>query len=301
MTFDLSSLPDDLQPVIKSAIESRNKAIALTTNSTKQMIRALLLEIADSLGTGTFSQTDELTARIEAAKKTFAANLDEIIGMGTLEVISTAMGIGASVLVNHLDKSGLPSAQVKPIFLERAKVFARTYAQDTVRSYAPGTGWKLSERIWNLAGDNLEQIQKILRAGEGTDAVKLAKALRVYIKEGRETFAEQYPNMMERMGGRIAKNTSYEALRLTRNELSEVYWQGSIEGYKNNDAIEGVKMLLSNSHPKPDVCDRMTQEDQYGLGPGCYPIGMAPNLPHVCCLCCLAPFVKQIEGKNETK
>jgi hypothetical protein len=293
MTFDLSSLPDEIQPLIREAIEARNSEIALTTEDTRKMIQSLLLEIADSLGTGTFTLTDDISKKLEQARQTFATNIDDIIATGTLEVISSATGIGAAVLTKYLKDIGSSTELVKFTYLERAKKFAKTYAQDTARFYSPGTKWKLSSRIWDLSGDNLAQIQKILKAGEGTDAVQLAKALRVYIKKGSETFAEQYPNLMNRMEGRITKSTSYEALRLARNELSEAYWEGALEGYRNNEAITGVKMLLSNSHPKKDICDTLTTEDTYGLGPGCFPVEFAPDLPHVCCLCCLIPLLKK--------
>lgn len=295
MTFSLVGIPKELQPIVGQAVEERNNALTVATAKTKSSIKLLLLDIASSLGTGAFEQSEELTLKIEEAKTTLAGSIDTIIQAGTLEVAGAAMGIGAKVLSDYLLKQKEDATAIFPVFKNRVSNFAERYRADTTRVYAPGTGWKLSERIWNLADDNLENIQKILQAGEGTDAVKLAKSLRTYIREGRETFAEQYPEMFDRMGGRVAKNTSYEALRLTRNELSEAYWQASVEGYKNNDAIYGVRMILSNNRPAgfKDICDTMVQEDLYGLGRGCYPIEYAPAKPHIQCLCTLIPLVRK--------
>ena len=104
--------------------------------------------------------------------------------------------------------------------------------------------------------------------------------------------------MYERMGGRVPKNLNYEALRLARNELSEVYWQATIEGFKENPAVRAVKWLLSNNRLPGyhDICDTMAYANDHGLGAGIYPVDAAPEKPHICCLCSLAPVIaKDIE------
>ena len=97
--------------------------------------------------------------------------------------------------------------------------------------------------------------------------------------------------MYERMGGRVPKNLAYEALRLARNELSETYWDATVEGFRENPAIVAVKWLLSNNRLPGyhDICDTMAYTDYHGLGAGVYPIEHAPAKPHIACLCTLAP------------
>jgi len=103
------------------------------------------------------------------------------------------------------------------------------------------------------------------------------------------------------MGGRVPKSLNYEALRLARNELSEVYWQATIEGFKENPAVTAVKWLLSNNRLPGyhDICDTMAYANAHGLGAGIYPVDEAPEKPHICCLCALAPVIaKDIERGN---
>lgn len=301
MTFDLSKLPKDLQPVIQSAIEERNDVIAQSMTETRKLIKSYLEEIADALGTGKFEETEELLILMDSVKNKIATGLDDIIKAGTLRTSIAAVGVGAASLENFLDEQGKPSSYVRPLFLDRATKFASRFAEETVRQYAPGTKWKLSDRIWDISGNNIEDIQRILQAGEGTDAVKLSKSLRKYIREGRESFADAYPNMMDRMEGRLAKTTSYEALRVCRTELSDAYWAGAIEGYKDNDAIVGVKVILSNNRgmQEEDICDVHVRENLFGLGPGVYPVDQAPpGVFHPNCLCTIIPVLrKHIEGE----
>ena len=152
-----------------------------------------------------------------------------------------------------------------------------------------------------MSDNNYDKIQEIISSGINTDCAEVAKALQQYVKEGAKTFAEKYPNMYDRMGGRVPKNLNYEALRLARNELSEVYWQATIEGFKENPAVTAVKWLLSNNRLPGyhDICDTMAYANNHGLGAGIYPVDEAPEKPHICCLCSLAPVIaKDIERGN---
>jgi hypothetical protein len=54
--------------------------------------------------------------------------------------------------------------------------------------------------------------------------------------------------------------------------------------------MEIVEYRLSQSHPKPDICDLYTRMDRYGLGPGLYPREHCPKPPlHPFCRCLLRP------------
>ena len=80
-----------------------------------------------------------------------------------------------------------------------------------------------------------------------------------------------------------------------------MYWQATIEGFKENPAVTAVKWLLSNNRLPGyhDICDTMAYADDYGLGAGIYPVDAAPEKPHICCLCSLAPVIaKDIERGN---
>jgi len=137
------------------------------------------------------------------------------------------------------------------------------------------------------------------------DCKKLAILLDKYVATGSSKPIKEYPNMMKRLNGRFPPDISFAAMRLARNELSEVYFTTSIKDYMANPYIEAVQWLLANNRLKmyEDRCDcnDIAYEDVYGLGRGIYPLDKVPDRPHVMCLCTLAPITrrklkKQLEG-----
>lgn len=121
---------------------------------------------------------------------------------------------------------------------------------------------------------------------EGQDCVKTARMLEKYVRTDKKTLAKQYPNMMKRIGNRVPEDICYEALRLARTEMTAAYGEATIQSAMVSPSCSGVKFILSGSHPKYDICDRICGVDDYGLGIGCYPVDKAPAYPfHVNCLC----------------
>lgn len=165
--------------------------------------------------------------------------------------------------------------------------------------------FKLSNRVWDLSNGQGEKIKKLVEAGVNMDCKKLAKALDECAKMGNSKPIKEYPNMMARLGNRFPPDTSFAAMRVARNELSELYFTTSIKDYMENPYIEAVQWLLANNRLKmyEDECDcnDIAYEDVYGLGRGIYPLDKVPDRPHVMCLCTLAPITsrklkKQLEG-----
>ena len=165
--------------------------------------------------------------------------------------------------------------------------------------------FKLSSRVWDLSNGQGEKIKKLVEAGVNMDCKKLAKALDECAKMGNSKPIKEYPNMMKRLKGRFPPDTSFAAMRVARNELSELYFTTSIKDYMENPYIEAVQWLLANNRLKmyEDECDcnDIAYEDVYGLGRGIYPLDKVPDRPHVMCLCTIAPITsrklkKQLEG-----
>lgn len=155
-------------------------------------------------------------------------------------------------------------------------------------------GMKLSDRIWEKGAEAREAIRSIIWDGtaRGRDAVKIARDIEKYARHGRGTLTQDYPNMMARMGKRIPKNLSYEALRLARTEMTMAFQEGTYAAGRVNPSYRGVRWMLSSGHPFRDVCDDLAEADLYGLGPGGYPAGEEPITPHPNCLCYQIPLVE---------
>ena len=298
MDFDLSGLPEELQGFIRTALQGRRKALLTAEAEIKAALQESINRIRERIGKrGVFTGiTQDMAEQIAEEKIFFASELERITREGLTRAAYAGLFIGEQIRRYYKEKGLLKFRLIEKDTLREAEVIA----ESTMRKERifKNKEFVLSDRIWDLSDNNYEKIKEIISSGINTDCVKVAKALQQYVKEGSETFVKDYPNMYERMGGRVPKNLNYEALRLARNELSEVYWQATIEGFKENPAVKAVKWLLSNNRLPGyhDICDTMAYADDYGLGAGIYPVDAAPEKPHICCLCSLAPVIaKDIE------
>ena len=298
MDFDLSGLPEELQGFIRTALQGRRKALLTAEAEIKAALQESINRIRERIGKkGVFTGiTKELAERIAEEKVFFASELERITQEGLTRAAYAGLFVGEQTKRYYKEKGLLKFRLIEKDVLREAE----SIAESTMRKQRifKNKEFILSDRIWDISDNNYDKIQEIISSGINTDCVKVAKALQQYVKEGSETFVKDYPNMYERMGGRVPKNLNYEALRLARNELSEVYWQATIEGFKENPAVRAVKWLLSNNRLPGyhDICDELAYADDFGLGEGIYPVDDAPEKPHICCLCSLAPVIaKDIE------
>ena len=157
--------------------------------------------------------------------------------------------------------------------------------------------FKLSDRVWDLSNGTGEGIKALVEAGVNMDCKKLAKAIDEFVGKGNRKTIKEYPNMMKRLKGRFPPDTTFAAMRVARNELSELYFTTSIKDYLENPYIEAVQWLLANNRLKmygeKCDCNDIAYEDVYGLGRGIYPIDKVPARPHVMCMCNIAPITSR--------
>ena len=298
MDFDLSGLPEELQGFIRTALQGRRKALLTAEAEIKAALQESINRIRERIGKrGIFTGiTQELAGQIAEEKVFFASELERITQEGLTRAAYAGLFVGEQTKRYYKEKGLLKFRLIEKDVLREAEIIAEsTMRKQRIFKHKE---FVLSDRIWDVSDNNYDKIQEIISSGINTDCVKVAKALQQYVKEGAETFVKDYPNMYERMGGRVPKNLNYEALRLARNELSEVYWQATIEGFKENPAVRAVKWLLSNNRLPGyhDICDTLAYSNDHGLGAGIYPVDAAPEKPHICCLCSLAPVIaKDIE------
>lgn len=80
---------------------------------------------------------------------------------------------------------------------------------------------------------------------------------------------------------------SFAARRLARTELNNAFHTTTIRAAADDPWTEGFKWNLSGSHPRPDPCDDLAEQDSYDLGVGVFPPKAVPGKPHPQCLCYL--------------
>lgn len=202
--------------------------------------------------------------------------------------IETSTGYSKAIVINAVEKSGIK--KIERTVIENMYFRVNERAVEAVWSRTKD-GLYLSDTIWSKSAKYRENMTSIIQSAvaEGQDCVKTARALERYVltgKNGRETLTKEYPKMMARIGNRIPSDISYEALRLARSEITSAYGEATISAGMVSPSCNGIKFILSGSHPKPDKCDDITGVDNYGLGIGVYPINEAPNYPfHPNCIC----------------
>lgn len=231
---------------------------------------------------------------LEALERTLRREADNIYQQSSALIktgLTQVVEVGAKPVDNFLISS-LKRAEIPLDFLRLQRGFADVNTS-AVEAFWLRTrkGLTVSDRIWDQSESARKAMRDVIQTGiaSGRDVVQVARDLEGYVRNG--TLAEEYPNMMERMGRRVPKNLSYEALRLARTEYGmafneSVYSRGAI-----NPAYLGSQYMLSDSHPEPDICDDLASADLYGLGPGVYKKGEEPAFPHPQCLCYVIPVV----------
>lgn len=282
----------------RQILEARSQFLTLRLKQDKE-IRDVYLHSAERIAERIKDLGDVQTltrAHLEALERNLRDEADRIAEATTTAVrrgIESTVGITAEpmnqALVRALRASGVAMDYAK---LQYGFGQVSTRAVEAIWAKTKN-GLTISDRIWNVSGEHANTLRDIIldAVAQGRDAVKVARDITGYVKDGARTFAGDYPNMMARMGHRIPKDTCYEALRLARTEMSMAALEGTYAAGKTNFSYKGVQWMLSGSHPVPDICDDLASADLYGLGAGCYPEGDEPPHPHPNCLCFVVPLV----------
>lgn len=82
----------------------------------------------------------------------------------------------------------------------------------------------------------------------------------------------------------------YFANRIAQTELHRAFTDTRAVEIVEDVEVQAVKLRMSSKHPRYDICDLLSKQDRYGLGPGVYPKDKAPKPPfHPGCLCVAFP------------
>lgn len=246
-------------------------------------------EIAREIAKGNRSTFD--IKRLKRLQISMNERMDELNGQLTINFdkyiksnVETGSNYAKQITLDVINRAG--ATRLSPGQVTQA--YQRLNAQAVEAMWSRSRyGLKLETRIWNQSKIYKQGVNNILINGvaEGKDCVSVARSLETYIKKGKSTLAKDYPEMISRMK-RVPENISYEALRLARTEMAAAYGMGTMKSAELNPVNEGIQFMLSSSHPEYDICDEICDADNYGLGPGVYPIDKAPDYPfHPNCLC----------------
>ena len=146
-------------------------------------------------------------------------------------------------------------------------------------------GLNLSDRVWKYTNQFKEEIELGLDIGlrSGKAAERLQKDLQLFL---------QHPDMLFRRvrdehgqlvlskraaayhPGRGVYRSSYKnARRLAATETNIAYRTADFTRWQDLDFVVGIRVVKSNNHPVPDICDDLSAEvgSKAVKGQGCYP------------------------------
>lgn len=303
MSREIEEIKDAAGAYRKWALGARKKYIELTLRQDLE-IRGLYIRAADrvaqelrKLALKTPSsyirkrQLEELESALRAEAERLAGNLEKALETYIEQAVDAGTGYSQAVTLNLFEKAGIKMPGLRHLFagVNRQAVeacWARTKK-----------GLFLSDRIWQQGEKYRNAMRDIIQeaVATGQDAVKTARMLQRYVRQGAQTLARDYPKMMERMKGRIPGDVCYEALRLARTEMTAAFGEGTIAAARVSPSYIGIKWVLSHSHPMVDICDTLAEHDE-GLGRGVYSSGDEPPYPaHPNCICSLVPVHEEPE------
>jgi hypothetical protein len=273
------------------ALEARREYLNLLTMTDKEITAIYHEHLRNVLTDYRSGRNQGLIYLLQAIDKdspAFHGALTERIENAIEKGAAAGINFGQLVTMDYIGEAGMDKAPVVKAFeWQRKQAVAANYA----RTHKDGL--YLSDRIWNTSEEARKAMRSIVQAGVGEDAVHVARALETYVKQGKTATCLLYPNMMQRMEGRVPENLDYNALRLARTELSSAYGAATIGAAQASPAIGKVKWVLSSSHPKTDICNAYASG---GKGHGVYDAGKCPPYPaHPNCLCTLQPMPEDLD------
>lgn len=149
-----------------------------------------------------------------------------------------------------------------------------------VTTFIAKDGLQLSDRLWRI--DNAARqtianaITRAVVSGQGA-----AEAARDLLSRGevvgrdigdkiKEASATRLSNQIKsQLAGEASPMTN--ALRVMRTEINRAHGEAFMNDSARHPDFGGFKFLLSPAHPAPDICDLLSTQNLYGLGPGVYP------------------------------
>lgn len=150
-----------------------------------------------------------------------------------------------------------------------------------VRRFVAADGLQLSDRIWRLdrgARDLIvNAIESAVIQGHGA-----AQAAREFLARGEPIPVNIQNRLQSASAQRIARGSVDQllsgsgspldnALRLMRTEINRAHGEAYMMSGEDHPDFAGWRFLLSPAHPEPDICDLLSMQNLYGLGPGVYP------------------------------
>lgn len=169
---------------------------------------------------------------------------------------------------------------------------------DTIAKRIDTEGLKVSANVWGNSQATL--IGSEVEAGivRGRSATEIGRGIRQFIL-GSDALTESELADLRTVRGverrLLGTSIKAKAQRLARSEVANSAWEAGLQSAEQSPIVGGVQWNLSSRHSIWDVCDILSTQDLYGLGPGVYPAsgGKLPPRPHPNDLCFLTDVLRE--------
>lgn len=185
----------------------------------------------------------------------------------------------AAIMRRRLPPDLLAVLERPPLVQEQGPL-RRAFRSNPLAGYDPPhlwvdpAGYRLADRIWRTAGRTRRRLDLYLEEAiaQGRGALRMSRELERFLQPGR-TLRTRAP---------YGTDASYDAMRLARTEITRAHARAAEVSASLNPFVAGVSVVLSPSHPKPDICDEAA-----AAGP--WPVEQIPaeyQIPlHPQCMC----------------
>lgn len=280
-------------------------------------IEAVLLEAHRQLtelivgGTAPRDAVDEVIARVEAAiGQAMAVVFSEFVGQTVGSAAVAQMQVGLVSLSSRLySEAGAAAEIVRGMVEQHARGLqdARRLALELFEGYdfrppdaEPLQFNRRNERLPKYLRDALLSDEGL--AGQISRAMArmqvnglTSQALRAAYQGALDAIDEIEDGaaaelLQRRMRVAWFERMRYFATRIAQTELHRAFAQRQAAELLADPDVEFVQWRMSPAHPITDICDYLAGVDRWGLGPGVYPVRLAPVAPaHPHCRCVLSP------------
>ncbi len=170
-------------------------------------------------------------------------------------------------------------------------------------------GLNLSDRVWKYTDQFKEEIEMGLDVGirNGVPANKMTRDLKQYLRHPDKLFRRVRDEHGQLQLSKAAKayhpgrgvyRSSYmNARRLAATETNIAYRSADYARWQDLDFVVGIRVVRSNNHPVPDICDDLSADvgSKAVKGQGCYPKDFKFTGWHPHCRCHAETILKTEE------
>lgn len=149
-----------------------------------------------------------------------------------------------------------------------------------IQTFVAEDGLQLSDRLWRLDRGARDRVVNAIEQAviQGWGAEQAARAL---LGQGKPVPAELRDKAKAADAAALGRQVDElmtgagspmdNAMRVMRTEINRAHGEAYMMGGEDKPWFGGWRFLLSPSHPKPDICDLLSEQNLYGLGKGVYP------------------------------